>query len=78
MEKTHRPKVLKKGGRQREGKGFSRNELKKAGSNPKEALRLKIPLDIKRRTIHEENVETVKKLLEARRTAKPSKRKSKS
>ena len=73
-----KPKVFKRDGKQRRGKGFSRNELKKAGSNPKEALRLKIPLDIKRRTIHEENVETVKRLLEARKTAKPSKRKSKS
>jgi large subunit ribosomal protein L13e len=72
------PKVLKKGGKQRLGKGFSRKELNQAGSNPKEALRLHIPIDVKRRTVHEENVETLKKLLETKKAAVKPKKKSKS
>lgn len=53
-----KPKVLKKGGKPRDGRGFSRSELKQVGSYPKEALRLRIPLDVRRKTAHEENVAT--------------------
>jgi Ran GTPase-activating protein (RanGAP) involved in mRNA processing and transport len=60
-----KPKVFKKGRRQRSGKGFSRQELKKAGLSRAEALRLDIPVDSRRRTVHEENVNVVKALLES-------------
>ncbi len=68
-------RVIKRQGKQRNGRGFSRNELKKAGTNPTEALKLHIPLDQKRRTIHEENVTNIKTILTA--SKKPSKPKKK-
>jgi ribosomal protein L13E len=75
---TVRPKVFKKGGKQRYGKGFSGDELKKAGLSFKEALKLGIPIDSKRRTAHEENVEVVKAFLESTKTKAKRKVKSKS
>jgi large subunit ribosomal protein L13e len=71
-------KVIKKGGKQREGKGFSREELKKAGLSLTEALRLGVPIDSRRRTAHEENVGAIKTFLESKKSAPASKRKSKS
>ena len=72
--KTLRPKVLKHGGKQRLGRGFSREELKGAGSNLNEALRFGISIDDKRKTVHEENVEAVKALLQEKKLAsKPKK-----
>jgi large subunit ribosomal protein L13e len=76
-----RAKVQKKAGKQRSGRGFSREELKKAGINPKEALRFHIPIDPRRKTAHEENTETVKALLKdkkAKKTASKPKKKPKS
>jgi len=61
-----KPLVFKKGGKQRLGKGFSLDELKKVGLKPKQALKLGIPVDTRRRTVHKENVEKLKKLLEAK------------
>jgi large subunit ribosomal protein L13e len=75
-----RPKVESPSAKQRYGRGFSREELKKAGTNLTEALKLAVPVDSRRRTVREENVEAVKNLLQGRRPppkAKP-KRKSKS
>ncbi len=73
-----KPKVLKRGGKQRHGKGFSREELKKAGLSLKEALRLRIPIDSRRRTTHEENIEVIKTFLGSRKPTSKPKRKSKS
>jgi large subunit ribosomal protein L13e len=75
---TAKPKVLKKGGKQRYGKGFSREELKKAGLSFKEALKLSIPIDSKRRTTHEENVEVIKTFLENKKAETKRKKKPKS
>lgn len=61
-----KPLVFKKGGKQRLGKGFSLNELKKVGLKPKRALKLRIPVDTRRKTVHDENVEKLKKLLETK------------
>ncbi|MGB9756396.1 MAG: ribosomal protein L13e [Candidatus Bathyarchaeales archaeon] len=60
---TLKPKVFKKGGKQRYGKGFSREELKKAGISLKKALKLGIPVDFRRKTTHDENIEAVKAFL---------------
>ena len=73
-----RPKVFKKGGKQRDGRGFSREELKKAGLSFKDALKLSIPIDLKRRTAHEENVEVIKILLKNMKAKTKRKKKSKS
>ncbi|MGQ9545076.1 MAG: ribosomal protein L13e [Candidatus Bathycorpusculaceae bacterium] len=73
-----KPKVFKKGGKQRYGKGFSREELKRARLSLREALKLGIPVDSRRRTIHEENVEAVKGFIENKKTEFKAKGKSKS
>jgi len=74
-----KPKVFKKRGKQRCGKGFSREELKKAGLSEKDALKLKIPVDPKRKTAHEGNVEAVNAFLQDKKTAaKPTRTKKKS
>lgn len=77
MIKTQ-PTVLKKDGKPRKGKGFSKEELKKAGLNITQARKLGVPVDSRRRTIHDENVEIVKTLFENKKTATKTKRKSKS
>jgi ribosomal protein L13E len=71
--------VYAKQGKQRRGKGFSRRELKEAGSNVKEAVRNDVPVDIRRRTVYSKNVEAVKRYLETRKTERKleTKRKSK-
>ena len=74
-----KPKVFKKGGKQRFGRGFSREELKKAGISLKEALKLGIPVDFRRETVHQENIEAIKTFLENRKVESKRKRgKSKS
>ena len=50
--------------RVRRGRGFSRGELKALNLNLKRALRLGIPIDPRRRSRHEENVEALRRLLE--------------
>jgi ribosomal protein L13E len=67
-----RPKILKQNGKQRSGRGFSSEELKKAGLNPTEASRLGIPADLRRKTAHDENVEVIKAYVEKKKAeAKP-------
>jgi hypothetical protein len=60
---TIEPKVFAPTKRQRRGKGFSREELKKAGLTPQQALAHGVIVDYKRKTGHEENVEALKTLL---------------
>jgi large subunit ribosomal protein L13e len=72
------PKVFKTREKKRHGKGFSREELKKAGTNMTEAVKLRIPLDPRRKTAHEENVETVKSFIAQKKAEqKPKKQKPK-
>lgn len=75
---TEQSRVLKQDGKQREGRGFSRGELAKAGSHMKEALKLHIPLDPRRKTVHDENVEILLKLLGTRRPTVKAEKKPKS
>ncbi|MEM3565527.1 MAG: ribosomal protein L13e [Candidatus Bathyarchaeia archaeon] len=58
-----KPLVFKKGGKQRPGKGFSLRELKEVKLSLKQALKLGIPVDSRRRTVHEGNVEALKEFL---------------
>jgi len=70
-----KPKINKKGGKQRGGKGFSSEELEKAGLNPAEAKRLEIPVDKRRKTAHDQNVVAVKAYAEKKKAeAKPKKK----
>lgn len=48
----------------RKGKGFSLLEIKRAGLTITEAKKLGIVVDIRRRSIHDENVEKLKQLKE--------------
>jgi len=57
------PMVLKKGGKTRKGKGFSRGELREAGLDSKQALKLGISVDLRRKTKSEENVKVLKQHL---------------
>jgi predicted flap endonuclease-1-like 5' DNA nuclease len=52
--------IVKRKKKSRRGKGFSRGELKETGLNFNQALNMGIPIDIRRSTKHEENVETLK------------------
>jgi ribosomal protein L13E len=67
-----KPKILKPNGKQRDGRGFSPEELKKAGLKPTEASRLGLPADLRRKTAHSENVEVIKAYVEKKKAeAKP-------
>jgi ribosomal protein L13E len=73
MKQTkQRATVLGRSGK-RFGKGFSREELQKAGSNLKHVVKLGAPVDSKRRTAHEENIEIIKALLKEGKESKDSK-----
>ncbi|MEM2117876.1 MAG: ribosomal protein L13e [Candidatus Bathyarchaeia archaeon] len=73
-----KPTVFKKNGKQRLGRGFSREELKKAGISVSDALKLGVPVDLRRRTVHEENVATVKEFLKRKKAESKPKRRGKS
>ncbi|NIR86898.1 50S ribosomal protein L13e [Candidatus Bathyarchaeota archaeon] len=72
------PAVQKKDGGIREGRGFSRDELKEAGVHLKQALKLGIPIDLRRKTKHKENVKRLKQhLRDSTKKRKPRSRKAK-
>jgi ribosomal protein L13E len=75
---TAKPKVFRKAGKQRYGKGFSREELKRVGLSLKDASKLGIPVDSRRKTAYEENVKTVNAFLESIKAKSKSRGKSKS
>lgn len=77
MSLTSRPVTQKKTGGKREGRGFSRGELKQVGVSPRHALRAKLPIDLRRRTIHEENVQLLTQHLKLVHHAHPKTRRSK-
>ena len=62
-----KPKILKQNGKQRNGKGFSSRELKKAGLDKKEARKMGLPVDPRRATAHDENVEAIKAYVEKKK-----------
>jgi hypothetical protein len=55
--------VTRKDGKMRFGKGFSKSELEEAKIDYKQALRLAIPVDLRRKTKHEENVSVLRQSL---------------
>jgi large subunit ribosomal protein L13e len=55
-----KPTITKQNGKSSVGKGFSPNELKEAGVNKQLARQIGLPVDIKRKSTHQENVATVK------------------
>jgi len=55
--------VVKRKRKTRTGRGFSREELKQVGLSFKQALKLRIPIDVRRRSSHKRNVEALKMYL---------------
>ena len=55
--------LVKRKRRIRAGRGFSREELRKVNLSVREALKLGIPIDVRRSTMHEENVKALKSFL---------------
>ncbi len=55
--------VAKKLGRTRRGRGFSRGELREVGLDFQQALRMRLPIDQRRKTKRAENVKTLKQFL---------------
>ncbi len=72
-----KPIVRSQTGKERQGRGFSPDELKESKLNAKEARELCIPIDRKRKTSHEKNVKTLKAHVEKlpKKTAKSAKEK---
>ena len=71
--------ITKQNGKQSIGRGFSLSELEKAGLNKQDAKKIGIPLDIKRKSLHDKNVATLKSHAEkakAEAAAKPKPEKS--
>src|SRR5271157_5371220 len=62
------PKVFKNDGKQRSGRGFSREELNKAGSSMKKALKLGLRIDAKRKTVYDQNVEALRAFIQEKKT----------
>ena len=56
---------VRRGGRFRRGKGFSRGELRVAGLTGGDEARLSIPIDRRRRSTHRVNTETIRRLIDA-------------
>jgi ribosomal protein L13E len=66
------PSIKKSDGRQRSGKGFSLEEIKKAGLDQSEARKMEIPVDQRRKTAHDANVAELKAFKEKQQAgAKP-------
>ena len=55
-----KPTITKQNGKQSIGRGFSRTELEKASVNKQQARQMGLPVDLKRKSAHDENVETIK------------------
>ena len=52
--------ILKPDGKKRDGKGFSKSEIQKAGLDAVTARKMGLPVDPRRKSMHDENVEAVK------------------
>ena len=70
--------ITKQNGKQSTGRGFSPSELEKAGVNKQQAKQMGIPVDVKRKSAHDENIATLKAHVEkAKAEAKPKTPKTK-
>ena len=52
--------ITKQNGKKSTGRGFSPNELKKAGINKQQTKQMSLPVDVKRKSVHDENIATIK------------------
>jgi len=60
--------VTKHNKKQNIGKGFSTTELEKAGVNKQQARKIGLPIDVKRKTAHDQNIATIKECAETAKT----------
>jgi ribosomal protein L13E len=66
--------ITKHNKKQSVGRGFSPTELEKAGVNKQQAKQIGLPVDVKRKSAHDQNIATIKELAEkakAQAAAKP-------
>jgi ribosomal protein L13E len=66
--------ITKHNKKQSVGKGFSPTELEKAGVNKQQAKQIGLPVDVKRKSAHDENITAIKECAEkakAQAAAKP-------
>jgi ribosomal protein L13E len=52
--------IIKQNGKKSIGQGFSPNELKEAGVNKQQAKQIGLRVDVKRKSTHQENVDSIK------------------
>ena len=55
-----KPIILKPNGKQKSGRGFSPDELAKAGVNRLQARQMGLSVDYRRRTAHDDNIASLK------------------
>lgn len=58
-----KPIIVKQNGKLKRGRGFSPNEIKEAGISKQQAQQMGLPLDMRRKTSHEQNVASIKEHL---------------
>jgi len=63
-----KPTIKKPDGKTKTGRGFSPNELAKAGITILQAKQLGIPVDFRRKSVHESNIESLKAHTTANKT----------
>ncbi|XHH10008.1 MAG: ribosomal protein L13e [Candidatus Bathyarchaeia archaeon] len=63
-----KPTIQKPNGKTKNGKGFSPHELAKAGVSPFQAKQLGLPVDFRRKSEHESNIEALKAHATAKKT----------
>ena len=57
-------RIKRTGGGWRQGKGFSPGELHAAGMTDTDAVRRSIPIDMRRRSTHQVNIDTIRKAID--------------
>lgn len=55
-----KPIVIRPNGKQRTGQGFSAKELQGAGVSKQKAQKMGLRIDIRRKSCHQENINTIK------------------
>ncbi len=62
--------ITKHNKKQNIGKGFSTTELEKAGVNKQQAKQIGLPVDVKRKSAHDQNIATIKEHAEKAKAQK--------
>ncbi len=65
--------ITKHNKKQNIGKGFSPTELEKAGVNKQQARQIGLPVDVKRKSAHDQNITTIKECAEKAKAAAAAK-----